>query len=80
MNADRTIERVRVTAGGGIEHLLPPEYHGDPQRQAPVLAFRNYGRDIITRLTDAGFARAEIIRPAVDVPWGYARSVVVASK
>jgi SAM-dependent methyltransferase len=77
---DQTVERARLTPGGAIEHLLPPELHGDPQRAAPVLAFRTYGRDIIDRLTGAGFARATIVRPADAIPWGYARSVVVAHR
>jgi SAM-dependent methyltransferase len=55
-----TVERARLR-GGTIEHLLPPEYHGDRIRgRDAVLAFRNYGDDIVDRLRSAGFARAAI--------------------
>jgi SAM-dependent methyltransferase len=77
---DQTVERARLTPGGAIEHLLRPEFHGDPRRAAPVLAFRTYGRDIVDRLTGAGFTHAAIVRPADTIPWGYARSVVVAHR
>jgi SAM-dependent methyltransferase len=56
---DATVERARVR-DGEIVHLLPPEYHGDRIRGLRhVLAFRNYGRDICSRLRSAGFT-AEI--------------------
>jgi len=73
-----TVERARLGAQGSIEHLLPPEYHRDPIRgHGPVLAFRTYGRDIMDRLLQAGFAHAEMVRPEAGVPWGYARTVIL---
>lgn len=78
-----TIERARLSPSGEIKHILPPEYHADPMRKhAPVLSFRNYGQDIVDRLTSRGFARAEVIVPGGEdkIPWGYASSVVVAYK
>ncbi|MET0329214.1 MAG: class I SAM-dependent methyltransferase [Luteimonas sp.] len=73
-----TIERARIVEAGEIEHLLPPEYHSDPIRSsAPILAFRNYGGDILGRLIDAGFRTAEIRKPDFQ-PWGYFRHVIVA--
>lgn len=57
----KTVERARLRAGT-IEHLLPPEYHGDRIRgKGAVLAFRNYGDDIVDRLRTAGFAQAAIL-------------------
>lgn len=51
-----TVERARLVPGGGIEHLLPPEYHGDRIRgRGRVLAFRTYGRDILDRVAARGF-------------------------
>ena len=59
-DAEDTVERARMR-DGVIEHLLPPEYHGDRIRgRGHVLAYRNYGRDIIERLGKSGFRRAEI--------------------
>ncbi len=57
--SDQTIERARLTAGGEIEHLLPPEFHGDPiNPEGGILCFQHFGWDIIDRLKSAGFADA----------------------
>lgn len=74
-----TIERARLRAGA-IEQLLPPVYHGDPLRDgAAILAFRDYGSDIVTRLLAAGFAEAWIEKVDSDhALWGFARPVVCA--
>ena len=62
-----TVERARRVADR-IEHLLPPEYHGDRLRgRGRVLAYRTYGNDIIARLSRTGLA-AEIVQ--VDDPTG----------
>ena len=59
-DAGETVERARMR-NGAIEHLLPPEYHGDRIRgHGRVLAYRNYGRDIIGRLQKSGFRGADI--------------------
>ncbi len=58
------IERARVLPCGTIEHLLPPEYHGDPARpEEGILCFRVYGWRILDELREAGFrsATAEIL-------------------
>lgn len=66
---------------GAIVHLQPPTYHGDPLRGgAGILVFREYGDDIVGRLISAGFARAWIEPPSDDVPWGFGRVVVCASR
>lgn len=60
---EKTIERARLT-DGKIEHLLPPEYHGDRIRgQGRVLAYRNYGLDILDRVRMAGFSDVRFITP-----------------
>jgi SAM-dependent methyltransferase len=57
--SDATVERA-VIRDGQVLNLLPPEYHGDRIRGlGRVLAFRNYGTDICSRLEATGFA-AEI--------------------
>jgi SAM-dependent methyltransferase len=61
---DTTVERAYMDEQGNIVHVLPPEYHGDRIRgQNQVLAFRNYGLDIVTRLKNAGFNEVFIERP-----------------
>ncbi len=46
-----------------IVHNLSPEYHSDQLRgKNKVLAFRNYGLDVVHKLNSIGFsARIEII-------------------
>lgn len=76
-----TLERAVLRPDGTIEHLLSPEYHGDPIRDAGrILAFRTYGQDITEKLQAAGFAQARIRMPRDDIPWHYARPVVFAAK
>ncbi|MBS7457637.1 class I SAM-dependent methyltransferase [Coralloluteibacterium stylophorae] len=75
-----TVERACLREDGGIEHRLPPEYHGDRLvGEGGVLALRNYGRDIVARLRDAGFAWAAIVPPRRRF-LGHAREVVLARK
>ncbi len=77
---NRTVERARLRPDGTPEHLEPPEYHIDPARDGrAILAFRNYGLDIVDRLRVAGFDQAEIRMPSA-LPWDYQRPVVVARR
>lgn len=59
---DRTehIERAKQRADGSVEHLLPPEYHGDPLDGAGVLCFRHFGWDLLSELETAGFRNAAL--------------------
>jgi SAM-dependent methyltransferase len=76
----RTRERAAIVEGT-IVHLVPPEYHRDPASMAgPILSFRDYGGDIVSRLGDAGFAQAEIVLPCEPTWFGYRRPVVVAHR
>lgn len=51
--------RARVDSFGEIEHLLPPQYHGDPvQPERGVLCFYGFGWDTIDALKTAGFSDA----------------------
>ncbi len=55
---ERHIIRARVAADGSIEHLLPPEYHGDPVNPDGVLCFRYFGLELLDDLRAAGFTDA----------------------
>ena len=74
-----TRERAAIV-DGELVHRLPPQYHRDPAAEhRPILAFRDYGADIVERLIAAGFSQAEIVTPAVS--WfGYRRPVILARK
>lgn len=63
-------ELARIDPDGGVEHLSPPEYHGDPLGGG-VLCFHHFGWDLLEAMREAGFARAEALRvqdPAQGVP------------
>jgi len=49
------LERARMRDDGGIEHLLPPEYHGDPLDPRGCLCFHHFGWDVLDFLRQAGF-------------------------
>lgn len=75
---EHTLERARLS-DGEIIHLEAPAYHLDPIREhAGILAFRDYGRDILARLRQAGFADARFHAPETAIPWIRARRIVVA--
>jgi SAM-dependent methyltransferase len=38
-----------VIEDGKLRHMLEPEYHGDPTRPEGILAFTDYGQDIVSR-------------------------------
>jgi SAM-dependent methyltransferase len=76
----KTCERAAIV-DGALVHRMPPEYHVDPAAgHDPVLAFRDYGGDIVSRLTEAGFAQAEIVNPEGIRWFGFRRPVIVARK
>lgn len=74
-----TIERARLR-NGEIEHLMEPAYHIDPLRGAGILAFRDYGLDIVGRLRAAGFAEASVVTPRHAIPWLGDFPVILAKK
>jgi len=77
-DAEHTVERA-VLSNGAVKHLLPPSYHDDRIRgRDAVLVFRDYGRDIVTRLLEAGFSSARIEARFERVFLGFGRCVVVA--
>jgi 2-polyprenyl-3-methyl-5-hydroxy-6-metoxy-1,4-benzoquinol methylase len=57
-DSDETLIRAKL-AGGVVEHLLPPEYHGNPiDPEGGSLVFQIPGWDILQRCRQAGFADA----------------------
>jgi len=74
-----TVERARLR-GGEIEHLMEPAYHIDPLRGAGILAFRDYGLDIVERLRAVGFSEASVVSSKQKVPWLRDFPVILAKK
>jgi hypothetical protein len=54
-----SILRGRPDSSGQIEHLQPPEYHGDGLSRSGIYTFHNFGWDILEQIRNAGFRRAE---------------------
>jgi SAM-dependent methyltransferase len=50
--------RARLLEDGSIEHLLPPEYHGNPLDSAGSLCYRYFGLEFLDDLRAAGFSDA----------------------
>lgn len=57
-----TIVRARVGDDGRFEHLLEPEYHGDPLG-AGVLCIYHFGWDLVDEARRAGFSTATMMMP-----------------
>jgi len=67
---DASEQVARIGPDGAIQHLQPPEFHGDPLGGG-VLCFHHFGWDLLDRLRDAGFASASAVRlrdPASALP------------
>ena len=59
---------------------MEPAYHIDPLRGAGILAFRDYGLDIVERLRAAGFIEASVVSSKQKVPWLGDLPVILAKK
>ena len=46
---------------GKIEHIHPPEYHGDPLSDDGVLCFQHFGWQMLRQIEEAGFSEAYAI-------------------
>jgi SAM-dependent methyltransferase len=56
LDRDRSLLRARVGSDGTIEHLVPPEYHGNPLSSEGCLAFHHFGWDILDDMRRAGYS------------------------
>ncbi len=50
--------RAVVNPSGEVEHLLPPDYHGDPIRPEGVLCYQYFGWKVLDDLRSVGFQKA----------------------
>jgi SAM-dependent methyltransferase len=75
-----TVERA-VRDADGVRHLEPPSYHDDLIRgRGGVLVYRDYGRDVVERMSAAGFAEAQIVDPGDVSGMGHYTPVIVGRK
>lgn len=67
---NETVTRALVHDSGEIEHLMEPCYHGDPLSSDGVLAYYDFGMELLDQLRDAGFRDSHLVCYASDF-WGY---------
>ncbi len=58
---ETTLTKAKILANGEIEHLVQPEYHGNPVRpEEGSLVFSLPGWDLLTKSLDIGFADSKM--------------------
>jgi hypothetical protein len=80
----RTLVRA-VPSDSGIEHLLPPDYHGGPKNPGRSLVIREWGDDFVEFVTDQSGLSTEIVslhdrRLGLDNPPGHPLEVFISRK
>ncbi|MBI5589576.1 MAG: class I SAM-dependent methyltransferase [Deltaproteobacteria bacterium] len=58
LHSARNIIRAEILPDGTTNHLMPPEYHGDPLRESGCLCFRHFGWECLDELKNEGFSEA----------------------
>ncbi len=71
IGVEQTLVRARVSEDGAIEHLLPPEYHGDPLKDGGILCFYHFGWDLLEVARASGFSEA-----CMSLPWSPAMGLM----
>ncbi len=64
-NQASTCIRATVDAHGAVQHVLPPEFHGNPVSNAGSLCFQNFGWDLLDTLRVSGLSQ-----PQAHMYWG----------
>ena len=57
-DSEEHIVRARISSTGVVEHILPPEYHGDPLDNSGSLCFYHFGWGLLEELRALGFSSA----------------------
>ncbi len=58
-NSKKNIVRATVDSDGKINHILPPEYHGDPlNRNDSCLCYYHFGWELLNELKSVGYSSA----------------------
>lgn len=60
VNSGKSIVRAVVKQDNEIEHLLPPEYHGDPVSDGGCLSFYFFGWELLDNIKDTGFEKTDV--------------------
>lgn len=81
-NAEEVVRAV-VHEDGTLEHLLEPEYHGNPvDMEGGSLCFRYFGWSVVRHLEEAGFTNAEVLSYWSDIllHYGDPQFVITATR
>jgi len=58
---EKNLMRARIAPDGSVQHLLPPEYHGDPvDPGGGILCYYHFGWELLGDLRAAGFSEARV--------------------
>lgn len=55
LHSPQNITRARVTPEGTVEHLMEPEYHGDPMNKTDCLCYQYFGWEMFNDFKKSGF-------------------------
>lgn len=62
LDQHETVVRARLRPDGTVEHLLPPEYHGNPvDPEGGALCFQYMGWDALGKMREIGFESPEVL-------------------
>ena len=62
LHAVQSVQRARLRTDGTIEHLLEPQYHGDPLGEG-VLSYHLFGWDLLDALRAVGYRETAVAWP-----------------
>ena len=57
-NSHENIIRAVIDGNGQVQHLLEPEYHGDPVSEKGILCFTHFGWEMLDQVRSEGFSDA----------------------
>ena len=60
-NDQHTRIRAVINNDGTLEHILEPQYHGDPVADAGCLCFQDFGWDLLDQLRSTGFSDVNML-------------------
>ena len=59
LDSEKNFVCALVNVRNEIEHIRPPQYHGDPLNPAGCLAFQDFGWELLDQVREAGFAAVD---------------------
>lgn len=57
--AEHNLQRAVIDKSGNIQHILEPEYHGDPINEEGCLCFYHFGWEMLDQMRQIGFTKVK---------------------